>query len=338
MAGITFTFASGLNDSIFGKNVAPIKKFIEKSGEAFEQESMVNKIFEMGTDNAFGYTLTTMTAMNGFQPVGELGAHPTDHMQEGYKKFIEHMTWKDRFSISREAVDDAKLMDLKQKPAAFIAAYHRTRERFGAALLGAGIKGQTSMSFMGKAFDAAAADKQALFSTSHPLLIKKTNKSNCYSNALNKNTFAAMETEMQNFVGDNGEILDVVPDTIIIPNLYSLKQTLFEIIGADKEPDTANNGFNYLFGRWNVIVWPYLNDFITGGTAPSIMMASKCNEEHGGAVWRDRVNLEVKSYIDHDTDANVWDGYSRFSAGFNDWRAFAVGGVSGGTDLGTDDT
>ena len=34
-----------------------------------------------------------------------------------------------------------------------------------------------------------------------------------------------------------------------------------------------------------------------------------------------------------ENDANVWKGYARFIAGFNDWRAFAVGGISGATDL-----
>ena len=32
-------------------------------------------------------------------------------------------------------------------------------------------------------------------------------------------------------------------------------------------------------------------------------------------------------------DANVWKGYARFIAGFNDWRGYAVGGVTGGTQL-----
>ena len=58
---------------------------------------------------------------------------------------------------------------------------------------------------------------------------------------------------MQNFMDDNGNLLTLAPDTIIIPNDYSLKNAVFEAIGADKDPDTANNGFNYLFGRWNVI-------------------------------------------------------------------------------------
>ena len=56
------------------------------------------------------------TAMKGFLPVGENGAYPWDDIQEGFSKTLEHMTWKDRFSISREMMDDAKLIDFRQRP------------------------------------------------------------------------------------------------------------------------------------------------------------------------------------------------------------------------------
>ena len=36
---------------------------------------------------------------------------------------------------------------------------------------------------------------------------------------------------------------------------------------------------------------------------------------------------------DNNNDNNVWNGYSRFIAGFNDWRALAVGGCADGSTL-----
>ena len=62
-------------------------------------------------------------------------------------------------------------------------------------------------------------------------------------------------------------------------------------------------------------------------------MDSNYNEDYKGAVWYDRVPLSIHSYIDRNTDDNVWNGRARFSAGFNDWRAFAIGGVSEGTTI-----
>lgn len=87
--------------------------FLEKRGESFEQKSMIQELFTVGTSKHWGEKFTTMTAMEGFQPVGENGEYPVDGMQEGFDKFLEHMTWKNSFSLSREIVEDSKLMDLK---------------------------------------------------------------------------------------------------------------------------------------------------------------------------------------------------------------------------------
>lgn len=65
---------------------------------------------------------------------------------------------------------------------------------------------------------------------------------------------------------------------------------------------------------------------------PWVLTDKQYNDEYGSAVWLDRVALEVTSKL-ADNDANVWKGYARFVAGFNDWRGFAVGGVSGGDTL-----
>lgn len=334
MANMTFTEGSGLQDSIFGKSQAPIRMFLEKKGEAFEQTSMLQYLFGMGTSKNWGEKFTSMTAMDGFQPVGENGEYPTDGMQEGFSKFLEHMTWKNSFSLSREIVEDSKLMDLKKQPAAFITSYYRSREQFGAALYGAAITKATSMTFRGKAFSAGCADGKGLFAQDHPSKVKtKLTQTNQFQDAFSVDALSAMETAMQDFRGDNGEVLDVTPDTILIPNEYTLKRDVFAVIGADKDPKTNNNGFNYQFGRWNVIIWPYLNQFLGTDKKPWILMDSKYNTENGGAVWLDRTNLEVKSRIDDGNDANVWSGYARFIAGFNDWRFAAVGGVTGGSTL-----
>ena len=335
MAGITFSEASGLQDSIYGKSQAPIRMFLEKRGEAFEPQSMVKELFNGETSTHYGEKFTTMTAMEGFQPVGENGNYPVDNMQEGFNKTMEHMVWKNSFSLSREIVDDAKLMDLKRQPAAFIAGYYRTRERFGAALFGTAITGGTSTSFRGVSFATTTADNKCLFAKDHPSVLKtnKGTQSNQFADEFSVEALGAVETAMQDFRGDSNEILDVAPDTIVIPNDYKLKNAVFEAIGSDKDPSTSNNGFNYQYGRWTVIIWPYLNEFITKGTSPWILMDSRYNQEYGGAIWLDRKTLEVKSRIDEGNDANVWSGYARFTAGFNDWRFAAVGGVAGGTQL-----
>lgn len=331
MANIIFSEGSNLQNTIFGKVQEPVKMFLEKRAEAFEQDSIAKKVFSMQTSTHWAERFGTMTAMDGFMPVGENGAYPVDGMQEGFAKTLENVTWKNSFSISRELIDDSMIMDLKKKPEAFITSYYRTREQYAAALLGGAMSG-TSIKFKGMTCDLKGADNKSLFASDHPAKVKGAAQCNKFSDAFTDAALGAAETAMQNFKGDNGEILDVSPDTIIIPNDYAIKNAVFAAIGADKSPETANNAFNYVYGRWNVIVWPYLNQYVGASDKPWILFDSRYNETYGGAIWLDRVNLEVESKK-ADNDANEWKGYARFVAGFNDWRPFLVAGISGASAL-----
>ena len=333
MANITFAEGSGLNDSLYGKSQAPIRMLIEARAEAFEEKSILKEIFMFDESKHWAEKYTTLTAMDGFDPVGENGAYPTDGMEEGFSKTLEHITWKNSFAISREIMEDGKLIDLKKKPVGFVKSYYRTRENLGAALFGAAIQGKTVANFRGRNFDATGADGMTFFNTAHKSKVRGAAQSNMFADAFSDDALAYMESAMQNFKGDNNELVNVCPNTILIPNDPATKKAVFAAIGADKDPDTANNGYNYVFGRWNVLVWNYLNQFVAEGTAPWILADIDYNNEYGGSIFTDRTALEIRSDIDENTDANVWRGYSRFTAGFNDWRAFALGGAANGTQL-----
>ncbi len=332
-ANITFSESSGLNDSIYGKCQAPIRMFLEQRGEQFQQQSVLKDLFLMGTSSNYGDVMTAMTAMDGFKPVGENGAYPTDGMQEGYQKFLSYVTWKNSFSVSKTMMEDGKLMDMMKEPAGFMTAYGRTRELFGAALYGGAIMGKKRVKFRGWEFDIAAADGEPLFSAGHKPKVKGPVQTNAFSDKFDVSALGRAETAMHLFKGDNDNILDVAPNTILIPEKAELKKDVFAAIGADKDPVTANNAFNYQYGRWTVIIWSYLNQFVKAGSAPWILLDTTYNTTYGGAVWNDRVKLEVRSTIDENTDANVWRGRSRFNATFNDWRFACIGGMEGGTEL-----
>lgn len=331
--GIIFSEGSGLADSVFGKCQAPIRMFLEKRGEEMEKQSLLKELFLMGTSQNYGDIFTAMTAMKGFEPVGENGAYPEDTMQEGYKKFLEYVTWKDSFAVSQEMVEDGKLMDMRKQPAAFMVSYQRTREKFGAAIYAGAMQGKKEITFGKRKFNISAADGEPLFSKNHTGKVSGKKQSNLFSDAFSVDALGKMETTMHLFRGDTDEILDVAPNVILIPDLASLKKDVFAAIGADKDPVTANNAFNYQFGRWTVIIWSYLNQYITADTKPWILLDQEYNKTYGGAVWNDRVQLAVKSIVDEGTDANTWKGRSRFNATFNDFRFAAIGGVAGGDTL-----
>lgn len=332
---VIFSEGSGVNGSMYGECQAPIKLFIEQRGEDFEKNTVLKNLFKMYTSEKFGDTMTGVTAMSGFQPVGENGHYPADGMQMGYEKFIRYKTWKDSFSISAEMMEDGTLIDFDKAPGGFMQSYGRTRELFGAALYANAMMGKSTMKFSGEVFDITGADGVSLFHTAHKPKVSGDTQANMFSNEFSVEALDMAESAMHLFKGENGEILDVAPTTILIPESPTLKRDVFAAIGADKDPVTANNAFNYQFGRWNVIIWSYLNQYLDKGLKPWVLLDPSFNELYGGAVFGDRKKLVVRSTIDEDTDANVWRGRSRFNATGNDWRFACVGGIPAGVDLTT---
>lgn len=329
---IVFAKSSGLNDSVYGKSEAPIKAFLEENVRAHEEGSLVNKLFKMVDSENFGEKFGSMTALaNGFQPVGEGGAYPNDEKQEGYSKFLENITWKDQFAITEEMIEDNKILDINRTGArGFIDQFHLVREKYAAALLVGAVNGTTT-TFRGLTMDCTSNDGVSLFSTAHPSKLDSSKtQSNKYSNTFSEDALGLIETAMQNYKDDNDEVLVVSPDTIVIPNNHALKKAVFAAIGADKDPSTSNNGFNYVFGRWTVIINPYLNGVPANAY---FVFDKKYNDAYNGLIFMDRIPLTIKSYIDNSNGNNVWQGRARFVCGANDWREIAVGGIAGATEL-----
>lgn len=332
---VTVSIGSGLVDPIFGKCQVPLASYIEQLGEAFERESLLKYLFHFENSRHWAEQHSSETAMDDFVPVGEGGEYPRTGFESGYDRIIENMTFKQSFSVTQELVEDAQLGEMKRRARKLITAYGRTREKFGRALYAGGIYG-TTVSFGGKSFACNSADGLALFHKEHVNKVNGKKQCNLYKGSFTASLLGKIETEMQQLTGDNGELLAVAPDTILIPNDAALKDAVFSAIGADKEPTTSNNAYNYQFGRWNVIIDPYLTQALAamGKTdKPFILLDSKFLETGDGAIFQERKKLEVKSVVDQNNDNNSWRGRARFGAGFVDWRFAAAGNISTGKDL-----
>lgn len=332
MADIIFSEDSHVADSVYGNFQYPIKSIIEKRAEAFEAESLIDSVFSMQDSTHFAESYGSMTSMNDFEPVGENGAYPTNGMEEGYFKTVQNVTWKSMFSVSEEMIEDAQTIDLKQKPQQFVTAYYRTRERFAARMYGEAMKGSASFQMGKQTFDLTTADELPLFSKSHKSKKMKGVQSNAFADAFSVDALAQAESCMQNFMDDNGNILNIAPDTILIPNDAALKKAVMAAVGSDKDPNSNYNAFNNLYGRWNVICWPYLNQFIAAGSAPWVVLDSQYLKDNLAAVFQTRKKLTVHSKVE-DNDANTWKGRARYNCSFVDWRFACCGGFTGGTQL-----
>lgn len=325
MAGIVFSEGSGVADSIFGKSQEPIRAIIEQNVEAFQEVSMIDKIFYMDTSKNYAEKYTSETSLGDFADVGENGAYPRNSIQEGYSKVIEPTTWKNALEVTQEMIEDAKMGKIKSRANIFATSYNRSREKFAATMLAGGINATTK--FNGKAYDTTSADKVALFSKNHPSVTKGTGvQSNIFTGAFSVSNLDKVQECMQNFTDDDGNLLNVAPDTIIIPNDAALKRAVLAAVGSDLDPNSANNALNFQAGLWNVLVWPYLPKTL-GGQSYFFMLDSKFKDDYMCLPFVDRVKLTVKSDIDPNTDANVFKGRARFGAGHNNWRCIAACGA-----------
>lgn len=331
MAKIILSESSGLLNSIYGKLQTPIAARVDKKMEAVEKSMLAWNIFDKRKSENYEEAYTDYGSVDSMLPVGEGGAYPNAGMYEGYVGTLANETWKSQVAITRELIDDShsNFDKVFRKTDKLSIAYKRTVESFCAALLGSALNQSATCTIGGKVFSSASADGKCQFSHQHLMKYKSGYISNAFTNAFSLAILDEIATRMQNFTNDEGEVLGLDPDTIIIPNVSALKRAVWKAVATDHDPGDAYEAFNYQAGRWNVIVWPYLNKYIGSLAAPYIIMDSQYNKEANGAIFQDRNPLEIRNELDAN-DNNLWKAYTRFSAGFIDFRVMAAGGMGSG--------
>lgn len=331
MPKIITSEASGIFGQLYGKLQAPLASFIENQAELDKASCLALKIFAERKSNSYAEAYGGLNGSDLMQPVGEGAIAPLNGLDPRTPKTIVNETWKSRILLTREIVDDAH-SDMKRivercGAKKLTASYYDTLNSFFFGILAAAMANKSHYAIGKSKFATTCYDGNNVFSKDH------TAGSNVFTDAFSKETLGELSTIQQNFKDDNKHAVGLAGDTIIIPNTYEAKNAVFEVIGADKDPGTANNGFNYLFGQWNVITSPLLNHLVgEDGKFPFIIMDSKFNEKNDGNVFQNRVDLEVTSKP-VEGDNNAWDAYARFSGGFVDFRQMILGGASFGENL-----
>lgn len=143
-----------------------------------------------------------------------------------------------------------------------------------------------------------------------------------------------LANKMRNFKDENGETMEYVPDTLILPcNRPDLEQIAKKVIGSERTTGTDFNDINTQYGNWTIVIlsgWETKDDRF-------MLMSSEANEQLMGSMFYNRVALDIRSYIDEHTRNNIWNGYCRFGIGFTTWKhlLLAVDGesVSGASAL-----
>ena len=336
MPDIIFSEGSGVADSAFGLVQAPIKSVILQKAQLWESQQLYPKIFKQETSTHAMEGYTSFTDLGDYEPTGENGEYPSTGFQEGFRKIIHNVTWKNQFAISQEAIEDAVLTDVKKGASKLGRTYERTREKLAAHWLATAVSENTLVrgNF---SFSTQGADGERLFSASHPNYFRKTDtslyQSNLFGDEFSLDALEYAAAAMNGFMDEDREYVDVEPKTIIIPNNPALKKKVLAAVGTPDDPETANNAFNFSCGVWNVMVWQELNKVLGNNSGIWFLMDGAYNDLEGSAIIQNRTPQIIKSLYDDKNDANLWHGRCRFGIGANDWRAFCVGGVAGAATI-----
>ena len=217
--------------------------------------------------------------------------------------------------------------------------YWLSRNHEAGAFLVNAVNGTST--YKGKPMDITSADGLAVFHTAHTSKVEGVaTQSNKFAGDateqasgiyFSSDLLAKAETAMQNIKDDNGEIAGIAPDTIIIPNDAVLKKQVFGVLGADKVPETNANAFNYLVGRYNVIVSQELNPLASNHIF--FLLDSNYNSVVDGLIYQNRENLRVRAYSEEKTENIVFAGADRHCYSAIDWREIGAFNVTGGTAL-----
>lgn len=330
---VIFSKHGGLNDEAWKVIDTELSMVIQDTdNEKNKDDDLVKALFNVKTSKKFGEKQGSMTEFGNFEEVSEGDNGIGDDFGMGFSKLIEHHQFIKTFTCTREAKDDGDIDMMKSTAANFVRAYKRSRAQFASnALVAEG----ASFLYGGKTYDKTTGDGKGLFATDHPG--KKTGvaaQSNVFTNAFGND--AAMLYRLanigRNFKNQSGNVMGYTFDTIIVPgNAPRLEDLAKRIIHSSQIVGSDYNDVNTQKGLWKLVVdhrWE-----AASGTEPYIIASSEAQRELNAGVFYDRVPLDVSNEVLNKSRNLEWSGYARWSAGFNNWTAYIMGGAQSGTEL-----
>lgn len=328
MSNFLYSAMSGKNDPMFGKFEHPIKALIENESNICEkQKSILDFLFNVEKSSRYAETIMGESDFDTFQSKQEGQGAENDSTEPTFKKTIEHIEFAKEFTITRKMADDAKFgmgADMKNKPKKFVRAYYKTRIKIAAQALINGT--EKTMTFNKAKVDLTCADELALFHKAHPYStdkMKGKTQSNYYYGELTgsastlEDALGVLSNKVRNFKDENGDVMEYVADTLIIPcNRPKLETLVKKVVGSERTVGSANNDINTQYGNWNIVVlngWEANDDRF-------MVMSGDANKNLLGNMFYNRVPLDITNDIDKHTRNYFWNGYCRFGVGFNTWK------------------
>ena len=314
---------------------------VEEDANKSQYDAIVKALANEKKSNRFGEKGTTIGGLDHFDVKAESANAAEDTLEEGYDKIIHHYAFAKSVVISKELADDNNVDLMSVRARSLVKSYKRTRAQYitdviTKSVMTSSAAYNTTMTFGTQTgIDITAPDGMSLFHNAHPLHSDPSEtQSNIYTNAFGSNSqmLNILSNKMRNFTDENGNVLGIISDTIVIPgNVPDLEDTIKKIIGSDGEVGTNYNDINTQRGKWTLVVDPLWT--VSGAAKPYIIMSSEANKELMGTMFYNRLGLDVKSEVKTESRNLLYNGFSRWSAGFYNWRHMIMGGAAYGTTI-----
>lgn len=279
-------------------------------------------------DNALSRPMPMLDALFGMQQstkfeehytsIGELAPVPVfdglmryDNFDQNYRTDIRNYELALGIQIPRSLIDDDQYNEIERRARGLGNTFGNTRE-LDAAQVFINAFTDSGTSRIGQTTNGA--DGVALCSTAHPLSPKNSStQSNEGTRALTLANWDLVEQDMKNLTDDRGELMDVMPDLVLIPR--ALKRTAAAIFDprAVWEPNSAEFTTNIFNGEIRVVVWNRLSD-----SNAWFAIDSKSMKEH--LIWQNRIMPEFNEEKNTDMQIRKFQGYMRYGMGWDDWR------------------
>jgi hypothetical protein len=352
--GVIFNIEQSARLSDFNILQEPIKMILENEVEAFEKGSIIPEVFVQKTTDRYMEEYRSSTSMDGFKPTEDMEVAGISDFEESYFQQYTTQIWTNSFVVSKQTMEDNKMMDIDTKSMGFIKSYGRTREQYAVAAISNALAHNEAYEEKfklyakhGKGMDTEGGEiegvRRQYFSASHETVklrdgrpqITQSNK--FYAENLDFTSNVAdleekvldvlgqVEAKMAVYKDDKGNIVPVDVNKIVTGKNYRLVDILTRGLKSKYGAAMDGNGINTQYGKYKVITNAYLSGVpgFSDDECGLLLISDDRNREGLGAVWFDRVPLTVRSYVDQKTEANVWAGRARFGAGFGDFRAMS---------------
>lgn len=227
-------------------------------------------------------------------------------INQGYDVTLTPVEWTNGMQVNRKLFDDLQYHIMDPKAAGMATSLHRTRQKHAARIFNLANSVDTLF--------YSHSEGVALVSNSHTTTSgasTATGFDNLSTAALSAVAVFSARLQMRGFLGDQAEIIDVMPDELWYPP--ALSEIAFEINKAGGKLDVATNNPNFHQGTYTLHDWNYLSD-----TNNWFMCDSTLRKQF--LLWSDRIAAEFAFIEEFDSLVGKWRGYCRHGMTYINWR------------------